>query len=163
MDDMLARLGFALAIALGGWLLYAAWRRWRLARLHSPQLGLESWRGEGPAILYFTTPDCVPCKTQQRPELHKLTHALGVEVQIIQVDATQQPNVADYWGVLSVPTTFVINARGQACAMNPGVASAEKLRSQLLKAELAPEPAPAEEAGPRSDATLFVKYQGRIE
>jgi len=157
MDDMLVRLGFALAIALGGWLLYAAWRRWQLARLRSPQLGLETWQGDGPAILYFTTPDCVPCKTQQRPELQKLREEYSGSLQVIQIDATQQPKVADYWGVLTVPTTFVINSRGQARAMNPGVASAQKLLSQLAQAEQPPGDASTK---PAAD---FVKYQGRIE
>lgn len=157
MDPVLIRAGYALAIALGAWLLYAAWRRWQLARLRSPQLGLETWHGDGPAILYFTTPDCVPCKTQQRPELQKLRDEYRGSLQIIQIDATQQPKVADYWGVLSVPTTFVISSRGQARAMNPGVASAKKLLSQLAQAE---QPPGNPDGKPATD---FVKYQGRIE
>ncbi|MBX3045925.1 MAG: thioredoxin family protein [Anaerolineales bacterium] len=156
--DILIRAIYAALIAVGAWLLYAAWRRWRLARLQTPQLGLESWRGDGPAILYFTTPDCVPCKTQQRPELRRLVE-LDARVQVIQIDATQQPKVADYWGVLSVPTTFVINSRGQARAMNPGVARADKLLRQLAQAEQPPDE--ADTAKP--DSTNFVKYQGRIE
>ncbi|MCL4258615.1 MAG: thioredoxin family protein [Anaerolineales bacterium] len=161
--DILIRAIYAALIAVGAWLLYAAWRRWRLARLQTPhlggpQLGLESWRGDGPAILYFTTPDCVPCKTQQQPELRRLVE-LDTNVQVIEIDATQQPKVADYWGVLSVPTTFVINSRGQARAMNPGVARADKLLRQLAQAEQPPDE--ADNAKP--DATNFVKYQGRIE
>ncbi|MCW5874386.1 MAG: thioredoxin family protein [Anaerolineales bacterium] len=163
METLLIRLGLAAGIAIFGWLLYVGWRRMQLARLRAPKLGLEGWHGDGPAILYFTTPDCVPCKTQQQPELRKLAEQLAEQreytLQVIQIDATQQPKLADYWGVLSVPTTFVINSRGQARAMNPGVASAEKLLSQLQQAEQPDAPTPDS----AQSQAKFVKYQGRIE
>ncbi|HLE53485.1 MAG TPA: hypothetical protein VI755_15570, partial [Anaerolineales bacterium] len=38
---------------------------------------------------------------------------------------------ADYWGVLSVPTTFIIDRRGRPRRVNHGVASAEKLFKQI--------------------------------
>lgn len=135
MDAILLRLALAAGIVAAGLLLYAALRRLQLARLRRPLMGLESWRGGVPAILYFTTPTCIPCKTQQRPALRRLVEEYKIEVQVIQVDATEQPKLADYWGVLSVPTTFVISSRGEARAMNPGVASAEKLLAQLQEAE----------------------------
>jgi hypothetical protein len=43
--------------------------------------------------------------------------------------------VADYWGVLSAPTTFIIDARGQPRAVNHGLASMEKLLRQLEASE----------------------------
>ena len=86
-----------------------------------------------PAIIYFTTPTCIPCKTQQQPALHRLKTELGENVQIIQIDATEQPEAADRWGVLSAPTTFVLNAQGQPNAVNHGVADEHKLKRQLIK------------------------------
>jgi hypothetical protein len=47
------------------------------------------------------------------------------------VDASAQPEVAQEWGVLSVPTTFVIDASGKPRFVNHGVANAEKLIQQL--------------------------------
>ena len=41
-----------------------------------------------PTILYFTTPTCIPCKTQQTPALQKLQGQLGDGIQIVRVDAT---------------------------------------------------------------------------
>jgi len=87
-----------------------------------------------PAIIYFTTPSCIPCKVQQQPALHRLKTELGENVQIIQIDATEQPDAADRWGVLSAPTTFVLNAQGQPNAVNHGVADEHKLKRQLIKA-----------------------------
>jgi thiol-disulfide isomerase/thioredoxin len=84
-----------------------------------------------PAILYFTTPGCVPCKTVQKPAIRQIKEILGEMLQVIEIDASQQPDLAQRWGVLSVPTTFVIDSRGQARHVNHGVARAEKLLKQL--------------------------------
>ena len=84
-----------------------------------------------PAILYFTTPGCVPCKTVQKPAIRQIKETLGEMLQVIEIDASQQPDLAQRWGVLSVPTTFVIDSRGQARHVNHGVARAEKLLKQL--------------------------------
>ena len=84
-----------------------------------------------PTILYFTTPMCIPCKTQQTPALKSLQDELGEAVQILRVDATEQPDAAQRWGVFSAPTTFVLDGRGTTLAVNHGVAEAAKLRTQL--------------------------------
>ena len=52
-------------------------------------------------------------------------------VQIIEIDASERLDLADEWGVMSVPTTFIINKNGQPQQINHGVARAEKLLSQL--------------------------------
>jgi len=135
MAEQLIRLGWALAIALIGISVYWAMNRALLLRLRKPDRGLEDMRQGVPAILYFTTHDCQPCKTQQRPALRYLTEDLGIGVQVIQLDAIQRPDLADYWGVLSVPTTFIIDSKGKARGVNHGVATAEKLRRQLEAAE----------------------------
>jgi thioredoxin 1 len=121
------------AVLIAGLLLSLYWvvNKVILARVRGKQLGLENLRPGVPAILYFTTPGCVPCKTVQRPALARLQEHLGDSVQVIEVDAAAQPNLADYWGVLSVPTTFIIDARGQARRVNHGVASADKLQAQI--------------------------------
>lgn len=131
MNEFLLRAAFALIIALAGLAAYWALNRFLLWRLKKRPLGLEELQPGTLGILYFTTPDCQPCKTLQRPALQKLSEQLGGRLQILQVDATQRPDLADYWGVLSVPTTFIIDAYGQPRGINHGVASAEKLLRQL--------------------------------
>lgn len=131
LSELLIRAAWALLIT--GFLITGYWlvNRVLLARLRRKPLGLEHLRPGVPAILYFTTPDCIPCKTMQRPALARLQENLGEAVQLIEVDAADRPEMADYWGVLSVPTTFIIDAHGQARRVNHGVASADKLKSQI--------------------------------
>jgi hypothetical protein len=50
---------------------------------------------------------------------------------VIEIDATARPDLAKTWGVMSVPTTFLLDARGQARYVNNGVTRAEKLMEQL--------------------------------
>ncbi len=84
-----------------------------------------------PVIVYFTTPDCAPCKTVQRPAIQKVTTLLGENIQVVEIDATERPDLAKTWGVMSVPTTFLLDAHGEARYVNNGVTRAEKLMEQL--------------------------------
>jgi thiol-disulfide isomerase/thioredoxin len=84
-----------------------------------------------PAILYFTSPDCLPCKTVQRPALQKLLDRLGDTLQVIEVNTQENPELASRWGVLSVPTTFIINRQGKLLFVNHGATRTEKLLEQM--------------------------------
>ena len=87
-----------------------------------------------PVVLYFTTPTCAPCRTLQRPALNKLQSTFGNDkVQIVQVDATEQPDAADRWGVFSAPTTFILDKYHVPRQVNRGVASFETLTQQLTQ------------------------------
>lgn len=83
------------------------------------------------AIVYFTTPFCDPCRTQQMPALKQLEAELGENIQIVKVDATEQTDAADRWGVFSAPTTFVLDADHRPQRVNRGPATAEQLKQQL--------------------------------
>ncbi|HRE47452.1 MAG TPA: thioredoxin family protein [Aggregatilineales bacterium] len=128
------RAVFALLIILGGVLAWAAVNRLLLRRAaahapHDPILsGILSSR---PTVVYFTTPFCDPCKTQQMPALRQLQAELGETLQVVQIDATEQPDAADRWGVFSAPTTFVLDRTQTPRHVNRGVASAERLRQQI--------------------------------
>ncbi len=134
-EQLLTRLLIAVGLSVLGLALYWGWNRFQLRRLGRKPAGrlrgLETFRPGVPGILYFTTPDCQICLTTQKPALRRLEAEMGSGVQIVEVDATVQPDLADYWGVLSVPTTFIIDAQGQPHHINHGLTGKEKLRRQL--------------------------------
>ena len=129
--EILLRILWAAAIVGLGVALYYLVNRLILSQARSKSAGLEKTRRGAPVLLYFTTPTCAPCKTVQRPAIQRLSEKLGDRLQVVEIDATVRPEIASQWGVLSVPTTFVIDARGQARYVNHGVASAEKLLKQI--------------------------------
>ena len=92
------------------------------------QIGFKPGR---PAILYFTAPGCAPCETVQRPALSRLADQAGGALQILEIDASAKPDLADAWGVLAVPTTFVIDHTGRPRRVNHGPTRERALLRQL--------------------------------
>lgn len=86
---------------------------------------------DSPLILAFSTPDCVPCRTAQKPALEQLLHRYPGRVDVRHVDATVYPDLAERFGILTVPSTVVVGADGQIVAVNYGLARADRLARQL--------------------------------
>ena len=131
MSEILLRAMIAAAVcALGfglfrvGSLFVLRKARRGVARFALPRPGV-------PGIVSFTTRSCVTCKAAQRPALSALEERLGADVQIVEVDAEERPELAREWRVLSVPTTFVLDRAGTPRQVNHGFASTQKLMSQL--------------------------------
>jgi thiol-disulfide isomerase/thioredoxin len=134
-NEISTRLLIAVLLLGGGVGLYLLTNRLLILRVRgqgSPAyVDLPNYRLGVPAVLYFTTPQCVPCKTIQRPALQRLKEHLGDRVEVIEVNAQERPDLASRWGVLSVPTTFILNASGQPVHINHGATRAEKLVQQV--------------------------------
>lgn len=126
-------LRFGLAIGIIGLGVFAYWliNQRLLVRARNNVFTLFNKLPDKPVLVYFTTPDCAPCKTVQRPAIDRISNMLGETLEVVEIDAYEQPELARTWGVMSVPTTFVIDARGEARYVNNGVARAEKLLEQI--------------------------------
>ena len=134
---MIERIVIVLILLALGTVLYYGLRRYhvRCAAANAPcDPILRDLRPNIPAIVYFTMPTCIPCRTQQKPALSRLQNELGDNIQIIEIDAVDNPEVANRWGVFSAPTTFVLDAHGQPRQVNYGVADPNKLKQQILAA-----------------------------
>lgn len=131
VPEIAIRLLITATVIGSGMALWWLANRLTLKRAAFRVTGIRSLRPGRPAILYFTSPTCAPCKTVQRPAIQALKHRLGDALQVVEIDASVQPRMADEWGVLSVPTTFVIDPNGQPRRVNHGVATADKLYRQL--------------------------------
>ena len=127
MSEILLRFALAIGIIILGLTMYWFVNQRLLTRAGNNINHLLNPLPNKSVIVYFTTPDCAPCKTIQRPALDKLTSMFGDELHVVEIDATERPDLAKTWGVMSVPTTFLLDARGEARYVNNGVARAEKL------------------------------------
>jgi thiol-disulfide isomerase/thioredoxin len=130
-SEVLLRFGLAIGIIGLGAFVYWLINQRLLVRASNNVFTLFKTLPNKPVLVYFTTPDCAPCKTVQRPAIDRVSNLLGERLEIVEIDATERPDLAKVWGVLSVPTTFVLDAQGEARYVNNGVARAEKLLEQL--------------------------------
>lgn len=131
--DILVRLFWALLILGTGIIVFALVSRWLLWRAQRRLQFPPGFRAGKPAILYFTTPECAPCKTLQRPALQRVREQLGETLQVIEINAYDHPQLADQWGVFSIPTTFVLDPEGRPRFVNRGVTRAEQLLHQIAQ------------------------------
>ena len=134
MDAGWVALAITLAFGLALWAVSRVYRAWLARTSDYAELlarhGLP--RDERPLVLGFTADDCLPCKTQQHPALERLRTRIGDAADIREVEALQQAELAQRFGVLTVPTTVVLDQRRRIVAINYGVASAEKLAGQVM-------------------------------
>lgn len=129
--EALERLLIAVAICSLAAAVYLLLNRYLLQRASTKVSKFAAYQSGLPAIVYFTTPTCAPCKTVQRPAIEQMKANYGKWFQVIEVDASQQPEIAQEWGVMTVPTTFVIDVSGKPRYVNQGIVTAEKLIQQL--------------------------------
>ena len=129
--EILLRFGLAIVIIGLGAFAYWSVNQRLLVRASNNVFTLFKKLPNKPVLVYFTTPDCTPCKTVQRPAIDRISGMLGETLEVVEIDATQRPDLAKTWGVMSVPTTFLLDARGEARYVNNGVARAEKLLEQI--------------------------------
>jgi thiol-disulfide isomerase/thioredoxin len=130
-SEILLRSLLAIGIIVVGIGAYWLANQRLLARARTNVFSLFNTFPNKPVLVYFTTPTCAPCKTVQRPAIDKIVKLLGGKLHVVEIDATQRPDLAKTWGVMSVPTTFLLDSRGEARYVNNGVARAEKLMEQI--------------------------------
>lgn len=132
---MLERGLLALAIVVvlvAGYSLATRWQLGRISRQKNSNSVLAALQPGIPAVIYFWSETCVPCKTVQKPALERLQAELGPDgVQVVAINALDQPTLADEWGVLGLPTTFIVDRSGQPRRVNHGVVRAEYLHEQI--------------------------------
>src|SRR5579859_862685 len=138
--SILFRVAALLAVALLTWGIvagvqaYAAARkRQALAAAPSPELA-DGASAEGVRVLAFSSEDCSPCHTLQRPALNRLLDARQGQVTVVEIDAATSPDLTQRYAVLTVPTTVVLDETGQARAINYGFAPLAKLLTQVDEA-----------------------------
>jgi len=133
-NGVLFRLMALVAVAVATWLVVVGVRAYAAARVRQT-LAAAPAAPAAPAagirILAFSSEDCSPCHTLQRPALNRLLGERQGQVSVVEVDAASSPELTRRYGVLTVPTTVVLDASGKAHAVNYGFAPAGKLLAQV--------------------------------
>jgi thiol-disulfide isomerase/thioredoxin len=132
MVERIFILSSVILLMMGLWVMWRWWQHRRFGELQQQSLpgflAQQVMVGQ-PAILYFTNDGCVQCKVQQTPVLERFAAATGVPVH--RLDAVEQPDLADFYGVMTLPTTVVLDRQRRPVAINYGVAPLQKLREQV--------------------------------
>ncbi len=125
------RLLIAVAVALAGVVVYLGLKLAHRARVSRRGPGLpEGWREGSPGILYFSSRTCTPCRAQGKAVERLGENAEGA-LNLVKIDVNREPELAEKWSVLTVPTTVVLDSGGRIQTVNHGAASEKKLRRQL--------------------------------
>ncbi len=130
MDRLLVLL---VVLAVTG-MLWVVWQGIKLWLRRSIHVDRDTPNDGRPALLYFHSDDCVPCRLQQSPIVASLRQRMGESVRFQEYDAVAHADMAGRYRVLTVPTTVVIAPGGKVVAVNYGVTQADKLRRQLADA-----------------------------
>lgn len=131
---MLERFAIAVILLIAGAVAYKVLTAWQLRRAAQTAQSVDPLLADAPrvaTVVYFTTETCGPCKTQQTPTLNLLKTELGDGLHVVRVDAETDPDAATRWGVMTVPTLFVLNPDGTPRKVYNGVVSAAALKQEL--------------------------------
>ncbi len=139
---MIERLVIVAIGALIALAAYAAWRFQQQRKLRALQVITApvhlpaTVTGGKPAVLYFTTAECAQCRLQQTPILAQLQ--AKVDVAVHKLDAIEQAALAQVYGIMTVPTTVVLDTQLRPVAINHGVTPLQKLQAQISASESQP-------------------------
>ena len=147
MSETIIRLGTVVLVGLAVWLVVWTGRRFverqrQQALTVAPldtipthgNVATQTSAGSGPAsirILAFSSPDCHQCHQLQIPALQRVVEARGSAVTFTEVDATIEQELARTYHILTVPSTVVLDAQGNARAINYGFANTQRLIKQV--------------------------------
>ncbi len=144
MQEILIRLGLLLLVGTVAWLLIQlcrrfveAQRRQALAATPLRALSISDSADQTEAdrshirILAFSSEDCYQCHQLQAPALQRVVAARGDSVTVVEVDATTEHEMVQTYHVMTVPSTVILDATGQAHAINYGFANTQRLLAQV--------------------------------
>ena len=85
-----------------------------------------------PTIVYFWSPRCHLCRNAQKPILERMVEEYGEKyLRLISYNVDESSDMAKAWGVMTIPTTFIIDQSGEVLFVNSGLATDGVLHRQL--------------------------------
>ncbi|MCS7288834.1 MAG: thioredoxin [Roseiflexus sp.] len=129
-ERLLLIVALAIVVALV-WGCIRLWRAWKIRALarETPFAGIIP--AGKPAVVGFSTPGCIECRTRQAPALAQLAATLGDAVTVRTLSAPDYPQLIDRLGILTAPATVVLDATGVVRYVNLGFTDAATLAAQI--------------------------------
>jgi thioredoxin 1 len=117
---------------IAAWRVFLAHRVRRLATEDVPHELRRIAMAGRPALLYFTTASCTQCRFQQSPILNQLAALTNLPIHTL--DAVEHERLAHFYGIMTVPTTVILDHNLRPMAINHGLATLPHLQQQAATA-----------------------------
>jgi len=92
----------------------------------------EVLKSAEPVVVDFWAEWCGPCK-MIAPALEEIQTALGSKVKIVKLNVDENPNTAQKYGIMSIPTLMLFK-NGELASRQVGAAPRQKLEQWITSA-----------------------------
>lgn len=89
---------------------------------------LPMWQPGKESIMFFTNDTCVECEKLQKPAINRLKTK---NTQIFTINASEDMTLVNYYRILTVPTTIILDNQGVPQFINQGYTNEKILSEQL--------------------------------
>ena len=86
-------------------------------------------KASGPVVVDFWAEWCGPCR-MIAPALEEIAGSLHGKVKIVKLNVDENPNVAQKYGIMSIPTLMIFK-NGEMAARQVGAAPKQKLEQWI--------------------------------
>ncbi|KAA3660041.1 MAG: thioredoxin [Chloroflexi bacterium] len=124
--------GILFLLGTGG---FVAFRQMHVGRLNRGETATSAVLSAGvssltPTLLYFRSDTCAVCPTQGR-YVEEVVKGWNGRLAIQKIDTDTEPETAQRYGVMSLPTTILVDHNGSVQDINYGLTNAHKLNKQV--------------------------------
>ena len=84
---------------------------------------------EKPVLVDFWAEWCGPCR-MIAPALEEIAGSMGEKIKIVKLNVDENPNVAQKYGIMSIPTLMIFK-NGEMAARQVGAAPKQKLEQWI--------------------------------
>ena len=128
---MLERLIIVFIVVLTVGIVFFVIKFWQKNKANISVNGLKLNK-DMPTIVYFSSPDCLVCKMQQEPVISQLSQKKSIILfHTKKINIKQKMDIARQWGIMTLPTTCIVNSHGTVKFINNGLVQADILNKQL--------------------------------